>query len=188
MEARNIERRFLQTPGDAYALYQLKDSLENVSLRYESHSSVTQKMGLSVESANYEPMYTGVIAMEKRSSIPVILEELFVKFNLGRPYDFKGHSLSVSDVIVLKLNDQVTTYYVDTIGFQELHGFRDRGKFLKNAQRAMEDDHGIFPINKDRRDEQESKKSVLKMLKTESTEKLPQKDGKIQKPRKEMER
>ncbi len=142
MEARNIERRFLQTPGDAYALYQLKDSLENVSLRYESHSSVTQKMGLSVESANYEPTYTGVIAMENRSSIPVILEELFVQFNLGRPYDFKGHSLSVSDVIVLKLNGQVTAHYVDTIGFQELHGFLDNP--LRNAEMSVEDDYGMI--------------------------------------------
>ena len=52
-------------------------------------------------------------------------EELFQMFNLSRPQDFEGHSLSVSDVIALKRNGEVSVHYVDSIGFKELPGFLD---------------------------------------------------------------
>jgi len=55
-----------------------------------------------------------------------ILEELFQMFNLSRPQDFEGHSLSVSDVIALKRNGKVSVHYVDSIGFKELPGFLDK--------------------------------------------------------------
>ena len=55
-----------------------------------------------------------------------ILEELFQMFNLSRPQDFEGHSLSVSDVIALKRNGEVSVHYVDSIGFKELPGFLDK--------------------------------------------------------------
>ena len=54
-----------------------------------------------------------------------ILEELFQVFNLSSPQDFEGHSLSVSDVIALKRNGEVSVPYVDSIGFKELPGFLD---------------------------------------------------------------
>ena len=55
-----------------------------------------------------------------------ILEELFQTFNLSRPQDFEGHSLSVSDVIALKRNGEVSVHYVDSIGFKDLQGFLDK--------------------------------------------------------------
>ena len=55
-----------------------------------------------------------------------ILEELFQMFNLSRPQDFEGHSLSVSDVIALKRNGEVSVHYVDSIGFKDLQGFLDK--------------------------------------------------------------
>jgi len=55
-----------------------------------------------------------------------ILEELFQVFNLSRPQDFEGHSLSVSDVIALKRNGEVSVHYVDSIGFKDLQGFLDK--------------------------------------------------------------
>ena len=56
----------------------------------------------------------------------VVLEELFQVFNLSRPQDFEGHSLSVSDVIALKRNGEVSVHYVDSIGFKDLQGFLDK--------------------------------------------------------------
>jgi len=47
-------------------------------------------------------------------------------FNLSRPQDFEGHSLSVSDVIALKRNGEVSVHYVDSIGFKDLQGFLDK--------------------------------------------------------------
>ena len=55
-----------------------------------------------------------------------ILEELFQMFNLSRPQDFEGHSLSVSDVIALKRNGEVSVHYVDSISFKDLQGFLDK--------------------------------------------------------------
>ena len=55
-----------------------------------------------------------------------VLEELFQMFNLSRPQDFEGHSLSVSDVIALKRNGEISVHYVDSIGFKELPGFLDK--------------------------------------------------------------
>ena len=55
-----------------------------------------------------------------------VLEELFQVFNLSRPQDFEGHSLSVSDVIALKRNGEVSVHYVDSIGFKDLQGFLDK--------------------------------------------------------------
>ena len=58
------------------------------------------------------------------------LEAVFVKFNLDRPEDFKGHSLSVSDVVVMDNK----AYYVDTVGFQQLKEFKP---IEKNIDREM---------------------------------------------------
>jgi len=55
-----------------------------------------------------------------------VLEELFQMFNISRPQDFEGHSLSVSDVIALKRNGEVSVHYVDSIGFKDLQGFLDK--------------------------------------------------------------
>jgi hypothetical protein len=56
------------------------------------------------------------------------LENLFYKFNMERPEDFKGHSLSVSDVIVIRERGKSTAYYVDSLGFKQLDRFeKSRG-------------------------------------------------------------
>ena len=55
-----------------------------------------------------------------------LLEQLYQKFNCARPTDYHGHSLSVSDVIVLNQNGKISAHYVDSIGFKELPGFLDK--------------------------------------------------------------
>ena len=54
------------------------------------------------------------------------MEQLYQKFNFARPTDYHGHSLSVSDVIALKRNGEVSVHYVDSIGFKDLQGFLDK--------------------------------------------------------------
>ena len=49
-----------------------------------------------------------------------MLEGLYEKFNMDRPSDFHGHSLSVSDIVALKTAGMVSFHYVDSIGFAEL--------------------------------------------------------------------
>ena len=69
-----------------------------------------------------------------------ILESLYARFNLDRPEDFHGHSLSVSDVIALKQNGRLSCYYTDSFGFQKLPDFIPPANALRNAEMAMEDD------------------------------------------------
>ena len=72
------------------------------------------------------------------------LDELYETFNIRRPEDFRGHSLSVSDIVALKQNGVVSCHYVEPQGFRELPGFLKPENYLKNAEMAMEDDYGMI--------------------------------------------
>ena len=84
-----------------------------------------QNIALSIE--NYEILYRGNLPEGKRS-VPQaeLLEQLYQKFNFARPTDYHGHSLSVSDVIMLNQNGKISAHYVDSIGFKELPGFLEK--------------------------------------------------------------
>lgn len=103
-----------------------------------------------------------------------MLEELYAKFNVSRPDDFTGHSLSVSDIVALRQNGVVSCHYVDSIGFQELPGFLKPENYLKAAEMAMEDDYGMIDgvINNGKKEEPAEKASVLDQLK-EKQEAVP---------------
>ena len=96
-----------------------------------------------------------------------MLEDLYTKFNIQHPEDFRGHSLSVSDIVALKQNGVVSCHYVDSFGFAELPGFMRPENYLKNAEMAMEDDYGMIDgvINNGKSLAVEEKPSVLEKLK-----------------------
>ncbi len=99
----------------------------------------TSTVDKGVRQENYDLVYTGVLP-DMEEDTPAILDGLYAKFNLDRPDDFHGHSLSVSDVIVLKQQGLLTSYYTDSIGFQRLPDFLDRENPLRTAEMSMEDD------------------------------------------------
>ena len=72
------------------------------------------------------------------------MDELYETFNIRRPEDFRGHSLSVSDIVALKQNGVVSCHYVDSRGFKALPDFLKPENYLKNAEMAMEDDYGMI--------------------------------------------
>ena len=72
------------------------------------------------------------------------MDELYETFNIRRPEDFRGHSLSVSDIVALKQNGVVSCHYVDSWGFKALPDFLKPENYLKNAEMAMEDDYGMI--------------------------------------------
>ena len=76
---------------------------------------------LSVDREHYQMVY----AMQREPG--ETLEDIYRRFNIDHPEDFRGHSLSVSDVVVLHENGADAAYYVDSIGFKELPGFFDAG-------------------------------------------------------------
>ena len=88
-------------------IWQLRHSEENEDYFFEPLNCLN-KNGLSVEKRRYEHVYT----FDSDGD----LKNIFVRFNIDRPDDFKGHSLSVSDVVVL---DGVA-HYIDTAGFEEI--------------------------------------------------------------------
>lgn len=100
----------------------------------------TRNIDQTVKPENYELTYTAPLVATDEHDHLAILESLYARFNLDRPEDFHGRSLSVSDVIVLKQKGQVVSYYTDSIGFQRLPDFLPPENALRNAEMAMEDD------------------------------------------------
>lgn len=135
------ERAFLDSPGDAYAIYQLKRDDSTADIRF-MNSEYLQKKGIEQQYENYELVYTG--ALTKDGSQIEKLEDLYRIFNVEHPQNFVGHSLSVSDIVALKQAGVVSYHYVDNIGYKELTNFRTTENYLKNAEMQMEDDFGMI--------------------------------------------
>ena len=143
----DYEKAFLDNPADSFAIYQLRDNDDTVQLHY-MNSEYLEKKGLSIQKENYAAVYAG--DLDRRGDTQDKLNELYETFNIRRPEDFRGHSLSVSDIVALKQNGVVSCHYVDSWGFKELPGFLKPENYLKNAEMAMEDDYGMIDgiINK----------------------------------------
>ena len=134
--ARDVHQRFLETPGDAYAVMQLKGGAP-AELRYTGLNYLSQPPS----PGNYDILYTGPIVCTQNQS--ATLETLFEIFNINRPGDFTGHSLSVSDIIALKQDGVVSYHYCDSVGFQELPSFMSEN-YLKAAEMSLEDDYSMI--------------------------------------------
>lgn len=101
---------------DSFSIYQLKGGNETLDYRFEPLDSI-RRNGLSVNPANYELIYTAPLT--ERDS----LESIYTRFNIDRPAGFTGHSLSVSDIVVLHENGQDTAHYCDRFGFSQVPEF-----------------------------------------------------------------
>ena len=151
-----------ELPENGYAIYQLKPDPQYHSLRFASLSelsSLSRREGnhadaaLGVTESRYDLVYSGALspALAACRTPEAILEGLYTRFNLNRPDDFRGHSLSVSDVIALNLNGQMECYYTDSFGFYKLPAFLEHENALKNAEMMIEDDYNMIDgiINND---------------------------------------
>ena len=134
--ARDVHQRFLDAPGDAYAIMQLKQDAPR-----ELHYSALDRIPVPPAPSNYDVIYTGPIVCEQ--SQMATLERLYEIFNLNRPGDFTGHSLSVSDIVAIKQNGVVSYHYCDSVGFKELPDFQ-KENYLKAAEMSTEDDYGMI--------------------------------------------
>ncbi len=132
---------FLDSATDSYAILQLRRSDETVYERFASMRELG-RMGVEPNIDHYEVVYVGELT--KRGDQTDVLEGLYTKFNIDHPADFKGHSLSVSDIVALQVAGVVSCHYVDSIGFAELPDFIRRENYLKNAEMMLEDDYGML--------------------------------------------
>jgi len=110
------EALLLYGKEDSYGIYQLARGDATRDLHFEPYDRL-QAAGHTVERANYELIYTAPLAPGTS------LEDIYTRFNIDHPKDFKGHSLSVSDIVVLHQNGGNTAHYVDSIGFQNVPEF-----------------------------------------------------------------
>ena len=140
-EQADTEKLFLADSGDAFLIYQLRQGEAYRNLRFEGMDAI-ERSGLAVDRANYDAVYTG--ELPGCGNTAADLDMLFHIFNESRPEDFKGHSLSVSDVVAIRKDGAVSCHYVDPIGFRELPNFLKPENYLKNAEMAMEDDYGMI--------------------------------------------
>ena len=112
-------------PAGSFSIYQLKGGNETLDYRFEPLDSI-HRNGLSVKPENYELVYEAPLT-EKDD-----LESIYTRFNVDRPADFTGHSLSVSDIVVLHQGGKDTAHYCDRAGFSEVP------EFLQPAQKSRE--------------------------------------------------
>ncbi len=102
--------------GDIFAIYQIKGGPETRDYRFEAYESL-QEAGLAVDRQNYDLVYTAPLDGK------TTLEDIYRTFNLDRPADFTGHSLSVSDIVVLTRSGKEEAHYCDSFGFTPVPEF-----------------------------------------------------------------
>ena len=122
------EVQLLYGDTSQYGIYQLKDNPELRDLRFAGTAELLKRGILSddfreIQPENYNLVYTGQFSDIQGQLQGEKLNALFEKFNIDHPADYKGHSLSVSDIVVLHENGKNSAHFVDSFGFTELPDF-----------------------------------------------------------------
>ena len=140
-EQADTEKLFLENPQDAFLIYQIRRGGELDAYRFMNYDYLQSK-GVTPERGGYDAIYTG--GFMDYGNVRTNLDMIYQRFNVDHPADFKGHSLSVSDIVALKQNGVVSCHYVDSIGFREMPNFLKPENYLKNAEMLLEDDYGMI--------------------------------------------
>ena len=203
------EQAFLSHQGDCFAIYQVKDTDELRDIRHEGLEWI-KSIGRTVQRDNYELIYTA--PLQGKASVGDTLNQLDYEFNNQPPADYHNQPMSVSDIIAIKRDGNVSCHYCDSFGFEQVPGFLPDNP-LKNAEMVVEDDYGMIdgiinngpkeptvaqleqqarsgqPISlmdlaaAAHREEREKKKSVMEQLKSQ-----PKAEHKKTAPKKSAER
>lgn len=136
-EVKALYAKAQEPDRDTFSIYQLKRGDETRDLRFEPYDRLTAA-GHAVDPANYDLIYSAPL-------VPgTSLKDIFTRFNIDHPKDFKGHSLSVSDVVVLHQNGQDTAHYVDSIGYRQTPEFLQPQNYLKHVEDIVEQNDNNF--------------------------------------------
>lgn len=117
----NFHKQVEEQKKPDFEIYQINGGEEIHNIRFEPYDRLIQHGG-KVDFNNYDKVYEGSnsILPSNNGEPASRLEAVFQKFNIDHPDDFKGHSLSVSDVVVM----DEKAYYVDSVGFKPLKEFK----------------------------------------------------------------
>ncbi len=122
-----------------YGIFQLKGGEELRDYHFESAERL-KKNGLYIDRENYDRVYRGRLREGET------LDDIYQRFNIDHPADFRGHSLSVSDIICVKSNGTTAAYYVDSVGFTRVPDFTlDREE--RKARRTLTDNLTLIAEN-----------------------------------------
>ena len=101
-----------------YEIYQVKKEMINKGIAFKG-TNMMRSLGLEIDINNYNKTYEKEVPVGLKSDVDddTILESLFILFNVSPPEDFKGRSMSVSDIVILKGR----TYFCDTAGWTRLY-------------------------------------------------------------------
>ena len=135
------EQAFLNHEGDCFAIYQLQHTDETRDYRFEGMERL-QEHGLAVEREHYDLIYTAPLTVGGDTDTQ--LDKLYEKFNLDHPADYRGHSLSVSDIVAIRQDGTLSCHYVDSFGFTPVPDFIKPENYLKAAEISTEDDYGMI--------------------------------------------
>lgn len=126
--------------SDRYEIYQLTADPANAKLLFTSYDRVHAD-GMTINRSNYEPKYSAPLTPD------TTLDSIYDQFNINRPADFTGHSLTVSDIVVLHRNGQDTAHYVDSIGFADVPEFLTEQTQENVFQRNTPPERDVFEGN-----------------------------------------
>lgn len=126
-----------------FKIYQLPGGEKYHGIRFESIDRLKAD-GVQLNKDDYELMYEGEVGEFRGNAT---LEALFAQFNNDRPDDFSGHSLSVSDVIVISVDGKDTAYFCDSFGFTEMpEFFREKELVQEKPETAKVSDLAVGDV------------------------------------------
>ena len=99
-----------------FGIYQIKDDSPGENYAFMNMRFI-ESHGMQIKKEDYKLVYVGELSGN------MSLDDIFERFNIDRPEDFRGHSLSVSDIVVLNDGEKVTAHFVDSISFEQLDSF-----------------------------------------------------------------
>ncbi|MDR2559919.1 MAG: DUF3849 domain-containing protein, partial [Oscillospiraceae bacterium] len=121
----------LPQPDCSFSILQLKDVPESRDIRFEPLEALESR-GIKLTNEDYNVVFSELLTATAVQN-PQLLEDIFVRFNENIPDGFAGHSLSVSDVILVQNGDDVKAHYCDKVGFTEMSDF-----IVKEAEQFKE--------------------------------------------------
>ena len=119
-----------------YAIYQLKDD-EKLRDYHFANSEHLKNHGMYIDRENYDRVYRGRLQENET------LDDIYKRFNIDHPQDFRGHSLSVGDIVAVKKNGTIRAYFVDSFGFTVVPDFT-LSREERKARRTLTDNIGLL--------------------------------------------
>ena len=162
----NKEAKLLYGSSDKYGIYQLKHNPELDHLRFEGTESL-KRMGITkdnfdaIKPENYELIYVGNLSELQEQTQGETLEAIYEKFNIDHPKDYRGHSLSVSDIVVLHQNGENSAHFVDSFGFTGLPDFMQTLEGVKEQEAEIDTSGQDVQKSEPEKQEQETSDNTL---------------------------